>query len=50
MTMYHIEDVTCTYDNHVVFEHLTADIKEGQYLILMGENGRGKSTFINLIT
>lgn len=47
--MYHIEDVMCAYDNHIVFEHLTVNIKKGQYLILMGENGRGKSTFINLI-
>lgn len=42
--MYNIEDVMCAYDNHIVFEHLTVNIKKGQYLILMGENGRGKST------
>nr|WP_239551613.1 ABC transporter ATP-binding protein [Streptococcus saliviloxodontae] len=34
----------------MVFENISVDIEAGQYLILMGENGQGKSTFIDLIT
>lgn len=48
--MFQIKNVTCRYEEQTVFESVSVDIKKGQYVILMGENGQGKSTFIDLIT
>lgn len=48
--MYQIKDLTCKYEQHIVFQNISVQISKGQYLILLGANGQGKSTFIDLIT
>ena len=48
--MYQIKELTCKYEQHIVFQNISVQISKGQYLILLGANGQGKSTFIDLIT
>ncbi len=34
---------------HVVLDSVTADLREGQFVVLLGKSGSGKSTLLNLI-
>src|SRR5271154_2676725 len=36
-------------DRPPIFEHLSLDLKRGEYLAIMGESGVGKSTLLNLL-
>ena len=40
------EDVSLGYDGRPVMEHLSFDVRQGDYLCVIGENGSGKSTLI----
>lgn len=44
-----IRDLQCGYDNKVVIEHLTLNIKKGKITSIIGENGCGKSTLLKTI-
>ena len=43
------KNVNFNYDNDVVFSNLNLEIKEGEFVGLVGNNGTGKSTIIKLI-
>lgn len=43
------KDVSFSYENKKVLEHLSLNIEEGKTLALVGPSGGGKSTFCNLI-
>lgn len=43
------EDVTLGYDNRPVIEHLSFDVRQGDYVCVIGENGSGKSTLIKSV-
>ncbi len=46
-TMIRIKDWTVAYpDGTVAIDHITADIKEGEHVALIGANGAGKSTLL----
>lgn len=45
-----IENLTKTYGEKTLFEHVNLLINEGDRLGLIGINGTGKSTFLNVIT
>ncbi len=43
------EDVSLGYDGRPVMEHLSIDVRQGDYLCVIGENGSGKSTLIKTL-
>ncbi len=45
-----IKNATYSYDSKVIFRKVNALIKEGQTIVIKGENGTGKSTLFYLIT
>lgn len=45
-----IEYLTKTYDDKIILEDFTYFFKKGEKLGIIGKNGTGKSTFLNLIT
>lgn len=45
----HIENMSKSYDDKVLFTNLNMDLKRGDKVALIGENGRGKTTLFNII-
>ncbi|HWQ50943.1 MAG TPA: ABC-F family ATP-binding cassette domain-containing protein [Terriglobales bacterium] len=43
-------DVAAGYDGEPVFEDVTLDVKQGERIALLGDNGAGKTTFFKLLT
>lgn len=48
-TVLSCNDMTIGYEDQTVLSHLTFDVKEGDYISILGENGSGKSTLIKTI-
>ena len=48
--MFQLKQVACAYEQKKVFTGLDLEIRQGQYVMLMGENGTGKSSLISLLT
>ncbi len=48
-TVLSCQDMTIGYENQPVLEKLTFEVKEGDYISILGENGSGKSTLIKTI-
>jgi len=44
------ENITVQYGEHVIVDHLSFHLQEGQWLMLAGPNGAGKSTLIETIS
>ncbi|MDR1343884.1 MAG: ABC-F family ATP-binding cassette domain-containing protein [Tannerellaceae bacterium] len=44
-----IEDVSKSYDAHLVFRHVTLTISRGEKIAFVGRNGEGKSTLVKCI-
>ena len=47
--MIELKNVTYTYENHPVFEHISLKVEKGQKVGIVGECGCGKSTLLKLI-
>ncbi len=47
--MIELKNVTYTYENHPVFEHISLKVEKGQKVGIVGESGCGKSTLLKLI-
>lgn len=45
----HIEDLSKSFGEKLLFEHLDMDIKKEEKIALIGENGRGKTTLFRII-
>ncbi len=43
----HIDNLTVAYEHHPAVHHLTASIRQGEWLAIVGPNGAGKSTLLN---
>lgn len=48
-TIVKVEGLTKKYDNKAVVDNLSFEIKEGEILGLLGLNGAGKSTTMNML-
>ena len=44
-----IRDLAKSYGGRPLFEHLSAEIKRGEHVALIGENGAGKSTILKIL-
>ncbi len=42
-----VDSITLAYEGRPVIENLSFNVKEGDYLCIVGENGSGKSTLMN---
>ena len=45
----HIEDMAKSYGEKILFSNLNIDLKRGEKVALIGENGRGKTTLFKII-
>ena len=45
----HIENLSKSFDEKHLFSNLSFDLKRGEKIALIGENGRGKTTLFNII-
>ena len=46
MAVVSVDDLTIAYGNHTVIDHLSFPINEGAFLVVVGENGVGKTTLV----
>ncbi len=49
MGLINCNNISLSYDNHIVVKNLSFEIESGDYLCIVGENGSGKSTLIKSI-
>lgn len=49
MNLIEISNLTASYNSHVAVEKVSINIKENEFICLVGENGSGKSTIIKSI-
>ena len=45
----HIENLKKSYSDKTLFTNLSLDLKRGEKVALIGENGRGKTTLFKII-
>lgn len=45
----HIENVSHSYSEHLVFDNLSFDIMSGEICLITGPSGVGKTTLLSLI-
>ena len=48
--MFQLKQVACAYEQKKVFTGLDLEIRQGQYVMLMGENGNGNTGINSLLT
>jgi ATP-binding cassette subfamily F protein 3 len=44
-----VENLSKTYDSHILFQNLNIDIKRGEHVAIIGKNGTGKTTILKII-
>lgn len=44
-----IENFTVSYDTNIVLENISCQIKDGEFVAIIGKSGCGKSTFLNAL-
>ena len=49
MNIIEIKNLTTTYNGHIAIKDVSFNVKQGEYVCLVGENGSGKSTLIKTI-
>ena len=49
MNLIEISNLTASYNSHIAVEKVSFNIKEKEFVCLVGENGSGKSTVIKSI-
>ncbi len=45
----HVEELSKSFGSLTLFEHLSFDIKKGEHVAIIGDNGTGKTTILKLI-
>ncbi len=44
-----LENLSKSYDNNILFEHVNFEIKRGEHIAIIGDNGTGKSTLLKIL-
>lgn len=44
-----VKDLAKSFGNHTLFEHLNFEIKRGEHIAVIGDNGTGKTTILKII-
>lgn len=44
-----VKNLTKKYDKKIAVDHISFEVKEGEFFAFLGENGAGKSTTINML-
>ena len=44
-----VRNLKVEYNNHTAIENINFNVKQGEYIAIVGENGSGKSTLIKAI-
>lgn len=47
--MLSIKNLSCIYDNNVIFENFNLDANEGEIILVTGNSGSGKSSFLKIL-
>lgn len=47
--MIKLDDICFAYDDVPVLKHFSAEINDGEFVVIKGDNGCGKSTLLNII-
>jgi len=47
--MIKLEAISKQFDNKIIFDHLSADIHENEFVSIVGVSGSGKTTLLNII-
>lgn len=45
----HIEELSKSFDTLLLFEHLAMDLRRGEHVAIIGDNGTGKTTLLKII-
>jgi len=48
--MIDVEDVDLSFGNKIIFDELNFDVRRGEKITLVGDNGVGKSTFLKMLS
>lgn len=48
-TILTVNDFSFSYDSHLILDKISFDVKKGEIIGLLGENGTGKTTLLNSI-
>lgn len=49
MSVISLKNINKSFGDHVIFKDYSLDIEQGDYLAIMGESGKGKTTLLNII-
>ena len=49
MAVLSVEDLTAAYGDHTVFKDLSFTVNDGDFLVVVGENGVGKTTLVRAL-
>lgn len=50
MSILNVEDLSHGFGDRAIFNHVSFRLLKGEHIGLIGANGEGKSTFMNIIT
>ena len=44
-----VQDLSKSFPGHPLFEHLTFEVKRGEHIAIIGDNGTGKTTLLKVL-